>query len=173
MKKFFFVILSLLILINLSFADNSIENAKKEKIPINITSDKLIAQENIGLYTFIGNVIAKRKDATLYADKMDVYKDKLTGDVSKIVCTGNVVITQPNKIAKANEGIYELKDQKVTLIGNAYVKSDKNVIKSDIIVYYLDKKYAVAQGTSKERVNVTIYPNQKQTGTSNQTKEQK
>lgn len=171
MKNVILVFLSLFILVNWAFADNSIENAKKEKVPINITSDKLIAQENIGLYTFIGNVVAKRKDATLYADKMDVYKDKATGDVSKIVCIGNVVITQPNKIAKANEGIYELKDQKVTLIGNAYVKSDKNVIKSDMIVYYLDKKYAVAQGTKNERVDVTIYPNEKQT--SNQTKEHK
>ncbi len=171
MKSIIIAILSFFILFNLSFADNTIESAKKEKIPINITSDKLIAQENIGLYTFIGNVVAKRKDATLYADKMDVYKDKETGDVSKIVCIGNVVITQPNKIAKADKGIYELKDQKVTLIGNAYVKSDKNVIKSNMIVYYLDKKYAVAESSGKERVDVTIYPNQKQT--SNQTKENK
>ncbi|PMP92057.1 MAG: hypothetical protein C0173_02685, partial [Desulfurella sp.] len=65
----------------------------------------------------------------------------------------------------------ELKDQKVTLIGNAYVKSGKNVIKSNMIVYYLDRKYAVAQGTKNERVDVTIYPNEKQT--SNQTKEQR
>ncbi len=171
MKNIIIAILSCFILFNLSFADNTIESAKKEKIPINITSDKLIAQENIGLYTFIGNVVAKRQDATLYADKMDVYKDKETGDVSKIVCIGNVVITQPNKIAKADKGIYELKDQKVTLIGNAYVKSDKNIIKSNMIVYYLDKKYAVAESSGKERVDVTIYPNQKQT--SNQTKESK
>lgn len=173
MKNILLIFLSLFILFNLSFADSSssIETAKKEKIPINITSDKLIAQENIGLYTFIGNVVAKRKDATLYANKMDVYKDLKTGDISKIVCIGNVVITQPNKLAKANEAIYELKDQKITLIGNAYVKSGKNVIKSDMIVYYLDKKYAVAQGSKNERVDVTIYPNENQT--SNQTKETK
>ncbi|PMP66857.1 LptA/OstA family protein, partial [Desulfurella multipotens] len=81
MKKVLIFVIGFFILTNLSFADNPIESAKKEKVPINITADKLIAQENIGLYTFIGNVVAKRKDATLYADKMDVYKDKTTGDV--------------------------------------------------------------------------------------------
>jgi len=171
MKKTIIAILFILIAFRLSLGDTTIEEAKKEKVPINITSNQLIAQENIGLYTFIGNVIAKRKDATLYADKMEVYKDKQTGDVSKIICIGNVVITQPNKIAKADKAIYDLKNESVTLIGNAYVKSDKNVIKSNMIVYYLDKKYAVAQGSGNERVDVTIYPKQKQT--SNQTREEK
>ncbi len=143
-------------------AANLKQFAKKNKEPLHVTSQKLTVFDKKGLYEFIGNVVAKKGDVTLKADKVDVFRNNKTGDIEKIVCTGNVVITKQNKKAVADKAIYEDKQQKITLIGNASVTSDKNKIKSDMIIYFIDKDYAVAQSTNaKKRVEVTIYPNKK------------
>ncbi len=144
-------------------AANIKQLAKKNKLPVHVTANKLEAFDKKGIYKFFGNVVVTRGDMKLTADKMTVFKNLKTGDIYKIVCTGKVVMTQQDKIAKGDKAVYESDKQKITLTGNASVKSDKNTITSDIIVYYINKDYAVAQSTSAEkRVEVTIYPNKKE-----------
>ncbi len=144
-------------------AANLKQLAKSSKSPLHITSDKLVVFDKKGFYEFSGNVIAKRGNVTLKANKMNVFKNMKTGDIYKIVCIGNVIITQQNKKAEANKAIYENKEQKITLIGQAKVTSDKNIISADMIVYYINKDYAIAQSiNAKKRVKVTIYPNKKE-----------
>ncbi len=133
---------------------------KKGHIPIHIKARQLEAFEKKGLYKLSGNVVVTRGDMRLSADKMDVYRDPETGQLVKIVCLGHVVMRKDSRVATADKAIYNEKQQKVTLIGNAFVKSARNSIKSQIIVYYLDRDYAVAQ-SGKGRVEVTIYPEKK------------
>lgn len=143
-------------------AKNLKQMAKNSKAPVHITADKLEAYDKKGLYKFVGNVVAIRDDVKLTADKMDVFKNLKNGEIDRIVCMGNVVVTKEDKTAKADKAIYEDRQQKITLIGNSSVKSSKNSITSDIIVYYIGKDYAVAQATNrKKRVEVTIYPKNK------------
>ncbi len=160
MRIVILLIVCVLFSMNVS-AKNLKQIVKSNRVPIHITSDKLEAYDKKGLYKFIGNVVAIRDGLRLTADKMDVFKDLKSGEIGRIVCIGNVVIKKEDKIARANKAIYEDKEQKITLIGNSSVKSSKNSITSDIIVYYIDKDYAVAQST-KKRVEVTIYPNKKE-----------
>ncbi len=159
--KYFYFLVAVLFSLNVNAA-NLKQLAKNNKAPLHVTSDKLTAFDKKGLYEFIGHVVAVKGDITLKADKVNVFKNVKTGDIEKIVCIGNVVITKQDKKATADKAIYEDKQQKVTLIGNASVTSDKNRIKSDMIIYYIGKDYAIAQSSnSKKRVEVTIYPNKK------------
>ena len=161
MKLFVLFVFSFIFSVSANAA-NLKQLAKKNKQPVHITADKLEAFDKTGIYKFFGNVVATRGDMKLTADKMTVFKDLKTGEIDKIICAGRVVMTKENKIAKGDKAVYESKEQKITLMGNASVKSDKNKINSDMIIYYISKDYAVAQSTNdKKRVEVTIYPNKK------------
>ncbi|WP_022670688.1 lipopolysaccharide transport periplasmic protein LptA [Hippea alviniae] len=162
-KKMATVSILLLALSFSAFGVNPKQYLGKKHIPLHITADKLTAFDKKGLYIFEGNVIARRGDTTLKSDKMEVYKNLKTGDISKVICTGHVVITKENKKATANKAIYNATNSEVTLIGNAVVISGKNTIKAGRIVYYLNKDYVVSQESNKnKRVEVTIYPKEKE-----------
>ncbi len=135
----------------------------KNNLPVHITADRLKAFYKKGAYMFIGNVRAVRGDITLTSDKMNIQKDLNTGQIQTITCINDVVITQKDKRATADKAIYEnTKYGKITLTGHAAVLSGKNIIKSDRIIYYINKDYAVSQSDNKtKRVNVTIYPAKK------------
>ncbi|WP_035586799.1 lipopolysaccharide transport periplasmic protein LptA [Hippea jasoniae] len=146
-----------------SQAFNVKQYAKTNRLPVHITANKLEAFDKKGLYIFSGNVVVVRGDTTLKADKMKVYKNLKNGDISKIVCIGHVVITKQDKKAVANRATYFAAEDKVVLEGNAHVYSNKNSISSDLIVYYLDKDYAVSQSdNNSKRVEVIIYPSKKE-----------
>ncbi|WP_025209668.1 lipopolysaccharide transport periplasmic protein LptA [Hippea sp. KM1] len=162
MVKRILVVLAILMVSLKASAVNPKEYIKKGNQPLHITADKLTAFDKKGLYIFEGNVIATRGDVRLTSDRMEVYKDKKTGDIGKVVCIGHVVITKQDKKAMGDKAIYTASDSKVVLIGHAKVISGKNNITSDRVVYYLDRDYVVSQSDNKtKRVEVTIYPNQK------------
>ncbi len=162
MSKFLLVVLLISILSFNSYAVNTKQYIEKKNLPVHITADRLTAFDKKGIYIFDGNVVAKRGDITLKADRMKVIKNLKTGQISKVICTGNVVITKEDKKATGDKAIYEANRGIVTLIGNAKVVSDKNNIEAYRIVYYLNKDYVVSQADNKtKRVEVTIYPNKK------------
>lgn len=163
MFKKLFVVLFVIFLSFSSYAVNPKQYVGKKNLPIHITADRLTAFDKKGIYIFEGNVVAKRGDVTLKADKMRVVKNLKTGQIDKVICTGHVIITKEDKRATGDKAIYEADKSMVTLIGNAKVVSGKNNIEADRIVYYLDKDYVVSQADNKtKRVEVTIYPNKKE-----------
>ena len=160
MKRFVFVVF--LLFATLSYAQSN-NFLKKGSIPVHVKADKFEAFNKKGLYIFYGNVVVERDGATLKADKIEIFKNKDYKDVSKIICTGHVVITKNDKEARADKAIYEIKDKRIILKGNAIVTSNKNEMSSNVIVYYIDKDYAVSQSfDSKKQVEVTIYPDIKE-----------
>ena len=162
-KKIAIVSIFLLSLSFSTFGTNPKQYLSKKHLPLHITADKLTAFDKKGLYIFEGNVIAKRDNTTLKSDRMEVYKNLKTDEVSKVICTGNVIITKEDKKATGDKAIYNAANSEVILIGNATVTSGKNRIKAGRIVYYLDKDYVVSQQSNKnKRVEVTIYPKKKE-----------
>ena len=165
MKKiiFCFLMSSLFFTFNMrAQATNIKQQLSKNNLPVHITANQLKAFYKKGLYEFIGSVKAVRGDTTLTSERMNIQKDLNTGEIDTITCINNVVITQKDKKATADKAIYEnTKYGKITLIGHAVVLSGKNIIKSDRIVYYIDKDYAISQSDNKRRVNVIIYPTKK------------
>lgn len=167
MKKiiFFFLMSTLFFTFNLCTQAADIkQQLSKNALPVHITANQLKAFYKKGLYKFVGNVKAVRGNITLTSEKMDIQKDLKTGQLHTVTCINNVVITQQDKKATADKAIYEnTKYGKITLIGHAVVSSGKNIIKSDRIIYYIDKNYAVSQSDHKnKRVDVIIYPTKKE-----------
>lgn len=163
MKSKLIVIFFILLFLSVAGAENLKEKLKTNRIPIHITSNKLIACSSKGKYIFTGNVTGIRGEVTINADKMDVYKSKKTEDIEKIVCMGNVVVKRPNEVAKGDKATYIDSEEKIILEGNASAKRTGDELRElygEKITIFLNKDYAVAEG-GKEKVEVIIYPKEK------------
>jgi lipopolysaccharide export system protein LptA len=150
----------------------------KEKIklskdePIQIVSDRLDAYNEKKLVIFSGNAIATKGDITIKADRLLLYYKKdprvpekagaqsigNTGDLERIEAKGHVTITQGERIVTGDDAVFYQDTQKIIINGNAVMKEGRNIIHGDRIVVYLNEDRGVVEGLEKNRVNATIYP---------------
>ncbi len=136
--------------------------------PIHIEADRMVSQEQNNSVVFIGNVDASQGKVTIRSDEMTVYytqKDKAkaksgSSQVKKLVCRGNVEITQDDWLGTGKRMDYFAKDRKVILTGDARAWQGQNMVSGKTIIYYLDdKRSIVKQDTSKPgRVTAVIHP---------------
>lgn len=66
---------------------------------------------------FRDNVVAAYEGRTLQADRMEVYFDGTTQKVSRIICTGHVVIVQGPNRTYSEKAVYNAADEKIILSG--------------------------------------------------------
>lgn len=132
--------------------------SKDKKAPVHITSDHLEADNKAHTITFSGNVVAKREEATLYADKMIVFLNEKMDAMNKIEALGNVRVNQKDRFATGDKGEYLDAEQKVILTGNPKVWQGDNVVTGEIIEFYIKEEKAKAQRGERQRVTATIIP---------------
>jgi lipopolysaccharide export system protein LptA len=142
--------------------------------PIEISSDRLVLEQNQQIATFTGNVDAVQGDTTLRSDQLRVFytsdeERQASGSqqsVKRLEADGNVIITQPGETAEGDSGVYDLVAGKMVLIGNVVLTQGKSVVKGDrldvdrntgVSVVTADK--AVASGAKREqRVRALFVP---------------
>ena len=143
--------------------------------PINIEADRMISQEEKNSVVFIGNVDASQGKVTIRTDEMTIYyqpndpkKSKSQSrQVDKMICVGNVKITQEDWLGTGDRMDYFAKARKVILHGNAKTWQGQNMVSGKTITYYLDEKRSevdraqttTGKGKKQERVRATIVPN--------------
>ncbi len=164
---FFCIILASFFLLAFSNVGQCKEASKAKSKPsqaIRITSDKMEAYDEKGTVVFIGNVIAKKGNLTIYADRLEVfYGQKRTADnkkkriLKKIVVKGHLKIVQGRRKATAKEAIYYKPQEKIVLLKNAKVWDGPNSIKGDKIVLYVNENRSVVESSGKERVEAVVY----------------
>lgn len=139
-----------------------------EDEPIHIEADRMISQEQENTVVFIGNVDASQGKVTIRSDEMTVYysqDDKAkpkaqSSQVKKLICKGNVEVTQDDWLGTGKRMDYFAKDRKVILTGDAKAWQGQNMVAGKTIIYYLDEKRSVVeQDQSKPgRVKAVIHP---------------
>ncbi len=142
--------------------------AEESSEPIRIEADRMVSQEQENSVVFIGNVDASQGEVTIRADEMTVYytqNDKTQGNnqsskVKKLICRGNVEVTQGDWVGTGNRMDYFARDRKVILSGDAKAWQGQNMVSGKSITYYLDdKRSIVEQDKSKPgRVKAVIHP---------------
>ena len=162
---------TLLLMVNSGFCQNNDE-------PINIEADRMISQEEKNSVVFIGNVDASQGKVTIRTDEMTIYyqpSDEKAKDqsrqVDKMICVGNVKVTQDDWLGTGERMDYFADARKVILHGNAKAWQGKNMVSGKTITYYLDEKRSEVEspdtvigkgkgkGKKQERVKATIIPN--------------
>jgi lipopolysaccharide export system protein LptA len=97
--------------------------------PVAITCSRLTYADDERKVHFEGNVLAKEADITITASQMDAYlqargqvpanRSPSAGKLDKIVATGDVVATQPQRRAEGEHLVYAAKEDKFVLTGGS------------------------------------------------------
>ncbi len=139
-----------------------------EDDPIHIEADRMVSQEQDNSVVFIGNVDASQGHINIRSDEMTVYysqndssKSKTkSSTVKKLICRGNVEITQDDWLGTGKRMDYFAGERKVILTGDARAWQGQNMVSGKTIIYYLDEKRSVVERDRKSsgRVSATIHP---------------
>lgn len=124
------------------------EEKKVESETIIITSNTLINDSKAKTATFDGNVIAKRGDLTLYANKMIVYyeDEQKGGNLKMIDAIGNIRLIKGDRTITSHKATYYPEpDEKVIFTGEPRVTEGRNLVTGEKITYYIKDDRALVE----------------------------
>ena len=98
-----------------------LEGLKGKKGPITITAQRLEAEYEKRLISYIGDVVAKHEDFTLYADRVLLFINKEGKGIEKIVAKGNVRMVQAARTVTCQEATYYYDEGRLVLGGERRV----------------------------------------------------
>jgi lipopolysaccharide export system protein LptA len=130
--------------------------------PVNITSDRMVADNRNRTVNFLGNVVAKREDMIIFSDQLSaVYTEQ--SKIEKIIARGNVKLNQTDRTATCQEATFFQLRQQVVMTGKPKVWQGKNIITGDKITIFVKEDRVEVESDKQEggkqgRVNAIIYP---------------
>ena len=161
---------------HMAYADDTSRNPKikspEGNSAIYITSDKLIVEKKAGYAEFIGHVKATQEESVITSDSLKIFYKKNIGNkgalsaseesIHKIVAKGNVEIKFDNRVATAQEAVYNTETMVLVLSGNnSKIISENDSISGEKITFYrIDGRINVERG-NKKRVEAVFYSGQK------------
>lgn len=128
--------------------------------PINITADRLEADNRLGTVNFLGTVVAKREDMVIFSDRITAFYAQ-EGRMQKIIARGNVKINQTDRMATCQEALYDQPTQKIILTGKPKVWQGNNIVSGEKIIILLNEDKIIIEKGKEDRVTATIYPVEK------------
>ena len=138
--------------------------AGEGKLPINIESDLMEAMDKSGIVVFTGHVKATRGGLTIHSDKLEIfYEKRKKGEetkktVKKIVATGQVRITQGERVGTGEQAIYDKPAEKITITGAAQILEGPNRVSGERIIFFINEDRSVVEGSSETKVEAVVYP---------------
>lgn len=133
--------------------DTSLSSPFSTMKPIQITSKSMEADNKKNMVTFTGNVVVKQEDIVILSDIMKVaYEAK--GGISRVEASGNVKMSQENRIATGRKLVFYNPEQKIVMTGNAKIWQGDNLISCEKVTVLLGEDKIFFEGT----VDSIIYP---------------
>ncbi len=156
MMKFTSLSILLLLLPLSAFAE--LEMPKQDRGPIEVSSDRLEADDQAQTLVFSGNAVATQDDVTIHGDRLTV---KYTGEkreIERIIAEGSVRITQGKRIATSDKAILYHIEERIVLTGSPKVRDGDDFIQGQEITIYLNDQRSVVTGGAGGRVNAVFNP---------------
>ena len=158
MTKFTFLHICVLFLFLPLSVFAAIEVESQNRGPIEVSSDRLEADDVAQTVIFSGNAIATQDDVTISGDRLTV---KYTGEkreVEQMVAEGTVRIVQGTRVATAEKAVLYHAEERIVLTGSPRVSEGDNFIQGQEITIYLNDKRSVVTGGAGGRVNAVFTP---------------
>jgi lipopolysaccharide export system protein LptA len=130
--------------------------------PINVTADRLEADDAARKVKFVGNVTARQGEVVIYAAALTVFQGEGRQEVDRIEADGDVRIVQGDRVATGDKGIFYRAEGRVVLTGNARVHQGENFVEGDVITVLLGEEKSIVQGREGSRVNAVFFPKEEQ-----------
>jgi len=132
------------------------------RAPIDITSDTAEGNQKQSTVTFIGNVVAKQEDTTLYANMLVIHYYPDTKKLKEMVATGSVKVVQLDRRATSQKATFYQEGNKIVLEGDVVMHDGENVVRGDRITYYIDEERSIVEAGKGGRVSTHITPTKKE-----------
>lgn len=126
--------------------------------PIDITADRLEADDAAGQVKFIGRVVARQGDVTLYSGEMILFLTPETRDVERVEAYGEVRIVQGERVAVGRKGVFFRNEGRIVLTGDPRVHQGEDMISGDEIVVFLQEEKSIVRGGEGSRVKAVFHP---------------
>ncbi len=158
----------------------SLQAAAQNNLPVDITSDKMEANQNLSMVEFTGHVVARQGDMAIRADSIKIFfspvasssqtissdKSKKTPSekapeanrqIQKIISTGHVECKAGNRLAFADKAIYTVSDQIMTMTGTPIkLVEGKNQLMGEKLTLFIEQNRAVMESTTDTRVQASF-----------------
>ena len=119
--------------------------SKNRDKPVHIEAATLEVRDKDKQATFSGNVHVMQGDTTMRCKVLVVYYDNNSpggmksstpgaggaSQISRLEAKGGVVVTQPEQTATGDTGLFDMKSNTITLLGNVVVSQGGNVVRGD------------------------------------------
>jgi len=148
--------------------------------PVKIESDALEVRDKSHQATFMGKVKLTQGDTILQCKTLVIfYEDNAapasskksapatvqkgiggpgTQQIKRAEAKGDVLVTQKDQTAKGDNGVFDVKANTVTLIGNVVVTQGTNVLRGERMVVNLDTGVARVESDKSKRVEGLFNP---------------
>ncbi|MDO8721973.1 MAG: lipopolysaccharide transport periplasmic protein LptA [Syntrophales bacterium] len=175
-KKIFIV--SIICVLFISYSGHYVQASEaKKKIlpgsqPIEITADRLEAQDEKKIVIFTGNAVATQGGRIIKAESLLLYYKKegksggkeglqnmgTAGELVKIEARGQVSVSHGDQLVTGEQAVYYQDTQKIVVTGGAMMRQGDNVVHGDKIQVFLNENRGVVEAGENKRVKATIYP---------------
>lgn len=122
-------------------------------IPVEITSETLSLDQDLGLAIFEKDVIARQGDVTMTCEEMKVEyaANPETGrdEIQVIKMYGGVTFASPTEAAESDWAVYTLENEIIIMYDNVLVTQGSTVLSSDKLTYNLDTGEGLMEGNVK------------------------
>ena len=154
--------------------------------PIKINSATLEVRDKDKVATFAGDVHLVQGDTTLRSKRLVVFYDddpaaqsaakppaataqggaQQNQQIKRVEAKGDVIVTQKDQTATGESGVFDMKANTVTLLGNVVISQGQNMVKGDRLVVDMTTGVSRVECNNKEkcRVSALIQPKQENRG---------
>ena len=142
--------------------------------PVQIEATSLEVRDKAGVATFTGNVKVVQGDTTMRCKSLVVHYQEQGApggvkaaspgpsgqqQISKLEAKGGVIVTQKDQTATGDTGLFDMRSNTVTLLGNVVVSQGQNVMRGERLVVDLTTGVSrVESGKSGGPVRMLVQP---------------
>lgn len=128
------------------------------RIPVKITSDRMVYDESGKVVSFVGNVVAEHGKLTLWANKLSAYfsnkgGDKLGADsVDRIIAEGNVRAKKDSTEGSCGKLTYFVEPQLLKMEQDPILQDGPNSLTGEVIKFHIRDNRSEVEGGKGQRV---------------------
>ncbi|MCX5859042.1 MAG: lipopolysaccharide transport periplasmic protein LptA [Proteobacteria bacterium] len=122
----------------------------KSDKPVRIQAERLEADNQAGVLIFTGSVLLRQGDLVLSTDRVEAYFNPQNREVTRITATGNVKMSQGDRIAVGDKAEYDVPGEMMVLTGSPRLIQGEDQVEGERIRVDLTKnRYEVESARAR------------------------
>ncbi len=130
--------------------NKNVEQNKNVKEPTIVTSQKMTTDNKAKTALFEGNVVVRKGDRTMYADKMLVHysEEKGGSNIKEIDAEGNVKLVRGDRVVTSKFAVYYAEPEEyIVFTGDPRASQGEDVVTGTKITYFMKDDHSIVENS--------------------------